>query len=58
MGKTFSRFGKFSVIILLNMLCMPLVCMSSPSSMHDYQVWSFDVVAFLHTPFTALELFD
>jgi hypothetical protein len=24
MGNTFSRFGKFSIIILLNILCIPL----------------------------------
>jgi hypothetical protein len=27
------RFGKFSLIILLNMLHIPLACTSSPSSM-------------------------
>jgi hypothetical protein len=27
------RFGKISVIILLNILCIPLPCTSSPSSM-------------------------
>jgi hypothetical protein len=30
-GKTVLRFGKFSVIILLNVLCNPLACTSSPS---------------------------
>jgi hypothetical protein len=29
---TFLRFGKFCVIILLNILCIPLACTSSPSS--------------------------
>jgi hypothetical protein len=33
MGKTFSRFGKYSVIILLNILHIPLACTSSHSSM-------------------------
>jgi hypothetical protein len=33
MGKIFLRFGKFSVIILLNILCIPLSYTSSPSSM-------------------------
>jgi hypothetical protein len=58
MGKTFSRFGKFSVIILLNILCIPwlapvlLQCRNS-------QVWSFNgVIKFLHIPFIALELFE
>jgi hypothetical protein len=29
MGIDFSRFGKFSVIILLNILCIPFACTSS-----------------------------
>jgi hypothetical protein len=33
MGKTFSRFRKFSVIILLNILCVPFACAPSHSSM-------------------------
>jgi hypothetical protein len=33
MGITFSRFGKFSVIILLNILWIPFACTYSPSSM-------------------------
>jgi hypothetical protein len=58
MGKTFFWFGKFSCIILLNMICIPLVCTSSPSNGHYSQAWSFDGVAeFLHIPFMALELF-
>jgi hypothetical protein len=32
MGKTFLRFQKLSVIILLNILCIPLACTTSPSS--------------------------
>jgi hypothetical protein len=33
MGNSFLRFGKFSIILLLNILCIPLVCTSSHSSM-------------------------
>jgi hypothetical protein len=32
MGIDFSKFGKFSVIILLNILHIPFACISSPSS--------------------------
>jgi hypothetical protein len=32
MGISFSRFGKFSAIILLNILRIPFACTSSPSS--------------------------
>jgi hypothetical protein len=59
-GKSFSRFEKFSASILLNILCVPLAFISSPFfNAHDSQVWAFDGVAeFLYIPFTALELFD
>jgi hypothetical protein len=53
-GQLFLRIWNFSAIILLNILCIPLACTSSPSSKHDSQVWSFDGVAeFLHIPFAA-----
>jgi hypothetical protein len=60
MDNSFLRFGKFSVINLLNILYIPLACTSSPSfDAHESQVWSFDEVAeFLHIPITDLELFD
>jgi hypothetical protein len=59
MGKTVLRFGKFSIIILLNVLHILLPCNSSPSSIPDIQVWCFDGVGeFLNIPFTAVELFD
>jgi hypothetical protein len=47
----FSRLGKISVIILLNILQIPF------AGTHDSQVWSFDGVGdFLHFPFSGLEL--
>jgi hypothetical protein len=52
-GKTLSRLGTFSVIILLNMLHISLF------NAHDSQVQSFDgVTEFSHIPFIALVLFD
>jgi hypothetical protein len=33
MGNSFSRFGEFSAIILLNILHVPFACTYSPSSM-------------------------
>jgi hypothetical protein len=59
MGIVFSRFGKFSVLVLLNILQIPFAFTSSPSSTHDSQVWFFDRVGeFLHIPFTGLEFSD
>jgi hypothetical protein len=58
MGKTFSRFGKYSVIIsyIANPFCLDLF---SFINAHDSQVWSFDGVGeFLCIPLTAFELFD
>jgi hypothetical protein len=55
----FSRFGKFSVIILLTILCIPLLAPLSFFNAHGSQVWSFDGVGeFLHFLFTGLELFN
>jgi hypothetical protein len=55
----FSRFGKFSAIILLNLLCILFGShLLSFFNAHDFQVWSFDGVAkFLHIPFAAFESF-
>jgi hypothetical protein len=60
MGIVFSRFGKFSVIILLNILRIPFALpLFSFFNGHDSQVWSFDGVGeFLHIPVTGLELSD
>jgi hypothetical protein len=33
MSIVFSRFGNFSAIIFLTILCIPYACTSSPSSM-------------------------
>jgi hypothetical protein len=54
----FSRFGKFSVIILLNILQIPFL---GPLLLLQWpcQVWFFDGVSeFFHIPFTGLELSD
>jgi hypothetical protein len=58
-GIDFSRFGKFSVIIiLLNILRFPFACTSSPFSMPMILSFGFDAVCeFLHFLFTGLELF-
>jgi hypothetical protein len=60
MGTAFSRFGKFSVIILLNILHISFFLhLFFYFNAHYSQVWPFVGVAeFLHIPFTALELFD
>jgi hypothetical protein len=60
MGKIFLRFGKFPVIILLNILQIPFACISSPYSMAMILRFGlFDGVSeVLHIPFTVLELFD
>jgi hypothetical protein len=63
MGNSFSRFGKFSAIILLNILLFQQrrggLYLFSFFNAHDSQVWSFGGVAeFLNIPFIALELFD
>jgi hypothetical protein len=39
MDKTFSRFEKFSVFILLNILHNPLACISSPFWFSDLVFW-------------------
>jgi hypothetical protein len=58
-AKLSQDLGKFSAVILLNILCIPFACTSSPSSMPMILRFGlFDgVTEFLHIPFTALELF-
>jgi hypothetical protein len=58
MGKTFSRFGKFSVINFIEYIMYPFGWhLFSFFNTYESEVWSFDEVAeFLHIPFTALEL--
>jgi hypothetical protein len=59
MGIDFSKFGKFSVIILLNILCLPFAYTSSPSSIP--MILRFCLLLeseFLHIAFTGLDLFD
>jgi hypothetical protein len=53
----FLRFGKFSAIILLNLLHNPFgLHLFTFFNVHDSQVCSFDGVAeFLHIPFSAFE---
>jgi hypothetical protein len=59
MGKTFWRFGNFSVTIFFTDITYPFGLYLFFFNAHDFQVWSFDGVSeFLHIPFTALELFN
>jgi hypothetical protein len=59
MGITFSRFGKFSVIISLNVLQIPFAWIFSHSSLPMILRFGFyEVAEFLHISFIGLELFD
>jgi hypothetical protein len=59
MGISFSRFGKFSVIIFFEYIKytfgLDIACFFNA---HESQVWSFDeVTEFLHVTFVDLESF-